>query len=169
LILKFFQLADMLPLKTIPEVNWKSQGRMLKQKAKVLMAAPPKNKVKTHSVEVEEIEDEDSTQNLCNWNASISLVTGDVSLKKKVNIAMVPALHYSKCHQDIKKNPIYLFYEVVPTGDNGKIGDNRDIHYCCLHGAHKVCTIKKTMKSNLTGVFNTVFHLSNLSLASQCL
>ena len=77
---------------------------------------------------------------------------------------MVPALHYSKCCQGIKKNPIHLFYEVVPTGD-GKIGDDRDIHYCCLHGAHKVCTIKKTIKSNLTGAFNTVFHLSNLSLA----
>jgi hypothetical protein len=78
---------------------------------------------------------------------------------------MVPALHYSKHHQGIKKNPIHLFYKVVPTGDDGKIGDNGDIHYCCLHGAHKVCTIKKTMKSNLTGAFNTVFHLSNLSLA----
>jgi hypothetical protein len=60
LILKFFQLADMLPSKTIPEVNWKGQGRTLKPKAKVLTAAPPKKKVKTHSVEVEEIEDEDS-------------------------------------------------------------------------------------------------------------
>jgi hypothetical protein len=56
---------------------------------------------------------------------------------------MVPALHYSKGHHDIKKNPIHLFYEVVPTGDDGKIGDDGDIHYCCLHGAHKVCTIKK--------------------------
>lgn len=83
MILKFFQLADMLPLKTIPEVNQKGQGHTLKPKAKVLMAAPPKKKVKTHSVEVEEIKDEDSTQNLRNWNASISSVTGDVFLNKK--------------------------------------------------------------------------------------
>jgi hypothetical protein len=54
LILKIFQLADMLPSKTIPEVNRKGQGRTLKPKAKVLTAAPPKKKVKTHSVEVEE-------------------------------------------------------------------------------------------------------------------
>ena len=51
----------MLPSNTIPEVNQKGQGCMLKPKAKVLMAAPPKKKVKTHSIEVEEIEDEDST------------------------------------------------------------------------------------------------------------
>ena len=64
-----------------------------------------------------------------------------------------------------KKNPVHLFYKVVPISDDGKIGDDRDIHYYCLHGVHKVCTIKKTMKSNLTGAFNTVFHLYNLSLA----
>ena len=117
----------MLPLKTIPQVNRKGQGCTLKPKAKVLMAAPPKKKVKTHSVEVEEIEDEDSAQNLCNLNESVSSVTGDVSQKKKVSIAMVPALHYSKCCQGIKKNPIHLFYKVVLTGDDGKIGDDRDI------------------------------------------
>ena len=50
----------MLLLKTIPEVNQKGQGCTLKPKAKVLMAAPPKKKVKTHSVEVEEIKDENS-------------------------------------------------------------------------------------------------------------
>jgi hypothetical protein len=70
------------------------------------------------------------------WSQEMSLS------KKKVSVAMVPALHYSKCHQGIK-NPIHLFYEVVPTGDDGKIGDDRDIHYHCLHDAHKVCTIKK--------------------------
>lgn len=135
------ELADMLPLKTIPEVNRKGQGRTLKPKAKVLTAAPPKKKVKTHSVEVEEVEDEDSARNLRNRNASVLSVTGDVSQKKK---------------KGIKKNAIHLFYEVVPTGDDGKLGDDGDIHYRCLHGAHKVCTIKKTMKSNLTGVQHCV-------------
>ncbi|KAF8227879.1 hypothetical protein L208DRAFT_1294576, partial [Tricholoma matsutake] len=149
LIFKFFQLADMLLLKTIPEVNWKGQGCTLKPKAKVLMAAPPKKKVKTHSVEVEEVEDEDKCKCLVSHRRCLPK-------KKKVNVAMVPALHYSKHHQGIKKNPIHLFYEVVPTGDDGKLGDNGDIHYHCLHGVHKVCTIKKTMKSNLTVLVNNL-------------
>lgn len=74
----------MLPSKTIPEDNRKSQGRTLKLKAKtsMTMTAPPKKKVKT--VRVEEVEDEDSAQNLLNRNASVSSVTGDVSQKKKV-------------------------------------------------------------------------------------
>ena len=88
----------MLPSKTIPEVKWKGQGHTLKPKAKVLMAGPPKKKVKTHSVEVQEIKHEDSAQNLCNWNGSFLSVTRDVSQKKKVNIAIVPAPHYSKYH-----------------------------------------------------------------------
>lgn len=157
LIFKIFQLADMLPSKTIPEDNRKSQGRTLKPKAKtsMTMTAPPKKKVKT--VRVEEVEDEDSAQNLLNRNASVSSVTGDVSQKKKVIAAVVLAIHYSKHLQGIKKNPIHLFYEIVPTGNNGKLGDDGDIHYRCLHGAHKVCTIKKTMKSNLTGVSTSCF------------
>ena len=81
----------MLPSKTIPEVNRKGQGRTLKPKTKVSTAAPLKKKVKTHSVEVEEVED-DSARNLLNQNASVlSPVTVDVSQKKKVNasVAMV--------------------------------------------------------------------------------
>lgn len=86
----------MLPSKTIPEVNRKGQGRTLKPKGKASMAAPPKKKVKTCSVEVEEVENEDSAQNLLSQNASISSVTVlDVSQKKKVNVTVVLALRYS--------------------------------------------------------------------------
>ncbi len=158
----------MLPSKTIPEVHRKGQGCTLKPKAKASMVAPPKKKVKTRSVEVEEVEDEEGAQGLLNRNTSISSASSamlDSSQKKKVNVAVVPALLYSKRLQGIKKNPIHLFYEVVPTSDDGKLGDDGDIHYRCLHGVHKVCTIKRTMKSNLTGTFNIVFHLSNLSVA----
>ena len=78
----------MLPSKTIPEVNRKGQSRTLKSKTKASMAAPPKKKLKTHSVEVEEVED-GSTRNLLTQNASVLSVTVDVSQKKKVNIATV--------------------------------------------------------------------------------
>jgi hypothetical protein len=53
-----------------------------------------------------------------------------------------------------KKNPIYLFYEVVANGPDGTPGDDGDTHYRCLHGAHKTCTIKKSMRSNLSGAFS---------------
>jgi hypothetical protein len=52
----------------------------------------------------------------------------------------------------MKKNPIYLFYEVVANGSDGTPGDEGDVHYRCLHGTHKVCTIKRSMRSNLGGV-----------------
>jgi hypothetical protein len=128
LILKFFQLADMLLSKTIPEVNRKGQGCTLKPKAKVLMAAPPKKKVKTHSVEVEEIEDEDSTQNLHNWNASVLSVTGDVSLKKKVSVTMLPALHYSKHHQGIKTIVCVKYLQTFSLSTNNNV---------CQHCSHE--------------------------------
>src|SRR5229473_4618813 len=54
----------------------------------------------------------------------------------------------------MKKSPIYLFYEIVASGSDGTPGDDGDVHYRCLHGAHKICTIKKSMRSNLNGAFS---------------
>jgi hypothetical protein len=51
----------------------------------------------------------------------------------------------------MKKSPIYFFYEIVPNGADSTPGDDGDVHYCCLHGSHKICTIKKSMRSNLNG------------------
>ncbi len=59
----------------------------------------------------------------------------------------------------MKKSPIYLFYEIVANGSDGTPGDNGNVHYHCLHGAHKICTIKKSMRSNLNGVFSFLFNL----------
>ena len=50
----------------------------------------------------------------------------------------------------MKKSPIF-FYKIVPNGADGTLGNNGDIHYCCLHSSHKVCMIKKLMRSNLNG------------------
>ena len=57
----------------------------------------------------------------------------------------------------MKKSPIYLFYEIVANGSDGTPGDDGDVHYRCHHGVHKVCTIKKSMRSNLNGAFSMVY------------
>jgi hypothetical protein len=54
----------------------------------------------------------------------------------------------------MKKSPIYLFYEIVTNGSDGTPGDDGDVHYRCFHGAHKTCTIKKSMRSNLNRAFS---------------
>lgn len=67
------QIADMLPSKTVPEINnGKKQMRALKPKVKVTATAPPKKKVRSHSVEVQEIEDEDSARNIAMRNSGFS-------------------------------------------------------------------------------------------------
>jgi hypothetical protein len=40
-----------------------------------------------------------------------------------------------------KRNPIYLFYEVVTKNAEGLSGKPRDKHYKCYHGNQKVLTI----------------------------
>jgi hypothetical protein len=73
-----------------------------------------------------------------------------------------------------KKSPVYLFYEIIANGSGGTPGDDEDVHYRCLHGSHKVCTIKKSMRSNLNGtfyVFVTYRHYRSLqanSFVSSC-
>ena len=64
----------------------------------------------------------------------------------------------------MKKSPIYYFYEIVTNGADGTPGDDGDIHYRCLHGAHKICMIKRLMKGNFNGVFSSLCRLILLSL-----
>jgi hypothetical protein len=68
------QLAEMLLSKTIPEIHGKCHTLKLKTKAKATMA-PPKKKARACSVEVKEIEDEDSPHNTAMRNATISLTS----------------------------------------------------------------------------------------------
>ena len=65
--------------------------------------------------------------------------------------------------KSIKRSPVYLFYEIVANGSDGTLGDDGDVHYCCLHGTHKVCTIKRSMRSNLNGAF-CICYISNFRL-----
>ncbi|KAI0280551.1 hypothetical protein BC826DRAFT_975242 [Russula brevipes] len=90
------EVADILPLKTIPEVSGKGHTRTLKATTNSRMTTTP--------------------------------------LKKK-----------------LFSDPEY---KVVPNASNGSPGDVRDVHYRCFHGTHKVCTIKKSMRSNLNVLVN---------------
>ena len=54
-------------------------------------------------------------------------------------------------YQGGSKNPIYLFYEKVERDKDGEVGADGDSHYRCYHGARKVCSVRKSMKYNLTG------------------
>ncbi|KAI9452265.1 hypothetical protein F5148DRAFT_1152263 [Russula earlei] len=93
------------------------------------MPAPPRKKARTCSVEVEEIDDMDSP----GWTVAGSFETPN-SKKKAGNV---------------KRSPVYLFYEVISKGSHGSLGEDGDVHYCCLHGIHKMCTIKKKMRTNV--------------------
>jgi hypothetical protein len=71
------QIADMLPSKTVPEVNnakkhWQTWTLRPKPKVKVTATAPPKKKARACLVEVEEIEDEDNACNITAKNSNIS-------------------------------------------------------------------------------------------------
>ncbi|KAF8808830.1 hypothetical protein BYT27DRAFT_7222707 [Phlegmacium glaucopus] len=137
----------MLPLKTVPEVNnRRKQTHTLKPKAKVMATAPPKKKARVRSVKVEEIEDQDSTCNIAVRNSTIS----------PTHSFHIPDTKKKGTGQNSKKSPIYLFYEIVTNGPDGTPGDDGDVHYCCLHGTHKVCMIKRSMRSNLNGLMNNL-------------
>ncbi|KAF8219691.1 hypothetical protein L208DRAFT_1338569 [Tricholoma matsutake] len=137
------EIADMLPSKTIPEVNHdngKKPTHALKPKVKVTATAPLNKKARARSVEVEEIEDKDSACNIAARNNGISLASS----------FEIPGMKGTG--RNLKKSPIYHFYEIVTNGLDGTPGDDGDVHYHCLHGAHKVCTIKRSMRSNLNSV-----------------
>ena len=66
------QVADMLPSKTIPELNNGNRCMLKPKPKKKTIAATPPKKVKACSVKVEEIEDNDSPHNITSRNAGIS-------------------------------------------------------------------------------------------------
>ncbi|KAI9511489.1 hypothetical protein F5148DRAFT_1146813 [Russula earlei] len=105
------EIADMLPSKTILEVsNKKGHMHVLKPKIKMKSTpAPPREKARTCSVEVEEIDNMDSP---C-WMAAGSFETPN-SKKKAGNV---------------KRSPVYLFYKVVSKGSYGSLGEDGNPMY----------------------------------------
>jgi hypothetical protein len=73
---------------------------------------------------------------------------GTVVTRSILHHALTPRIQKAKW---MKKSPIYLFYEIVTNGPDGTPGDDGDVHYRCVHGSHKICTIKRSMKSNVNG------------------
>jgi hypothetical protein len=66
-----------------------------------------------------------------------------------VYVVLYLAFQNSKsASRNVQMSLTYLFHEISPMGTPG---DDRDVHYHCLHGAHKVCTIKRLMQSKLNG------------------
>jgi hypothetical protein len=63
-----------------------------------------------------------------------------------------------------KRNPIYLFYEIVSKNAEGQSGKPGDKHYKCYHGNCKVLTITRAMRSSLNGKFMSIFgvYVANL-------
>jgi hypothetical protein len=108
------QIADMLPSKTMPEVNTKKKPmHALKQKAVKVGMVPPKKKVRASSVEVEEIEDEDSTCCINVRNSGISPASSFQILdtKKVTHILyctccpLIGISEFKKCQPKHKKEP----------------------------------------------------------------
>ena len=128
-----------------------------------------KKKPQRSSVKIEKIEDEDSPSHLSAQNLYLlKVLTVQSKALQVLNhpslaswhwprfiIPLLDTINYDIKYQEqhVKKNPIYLFYEVIPNGEDVTSGDNGDKHYQCFHGSHKICMIKKSMRGNLNGEF----------------
>jgi hypothetical protein len=108
------QIADMLPSKTVPEVNTKKKPmHALKQKAVKVGMVPPKKKARASSVEVEEIEDEDSACHINVRNSSISLASSFqiLDMNKVTHIlycicfSLISISEFKKCQLKHEKEP----------------------------------------------------------------
>jgi len=119
---------------------------MLKVKAKAKMiTAPPKKKVRASSVK--EIKNEDFPFKTTTRNASKSPTCSfqNTNPKKGTFPLMLCTISFQSGLQkakNMKQSPIYLFYEIVMNGSDDTLGDDGDVHYHCLHGAHKVVQSK---------------------------
>jgi hypothetical protein len=94
----------MLPSKTVPEVNTKQkQMRALKPTVKVATVLP-KKKARASSVEVEEIEDEDSARRINTRNSSVSPASSfEIPDTKKVTRILYRTFFSSIGVSEIKK------------------------------------------------------------------
>ena len=140
------QMADMLPSKTIP-INSKVHAHVLKAKAKATTAPQ-----------------DDNTPHNVSFKPSLSRATTLLSESSFQNHLPKVRLFNLTLHmflpkpriqitKSTKKSLIYLFYKSITNGPDGTLGDEGDIHYHCIHGSHKVCMIKRSMKSNINGEF----------------
>ena len=72
-----------------------------------------------------------------------------------------------RLYQGGTKSPIYLFYEKVECDKDGEVGADGDSHYRCYHGARRVCSVRKSMKYNVTGM-PAILLLQNYPFTQNC-
>lgn len=133
----FEKIADLLSSKTVParagaastkpQTRQKSTTTKRKHSTESASARAPK----VGRVTVEDVEDE-----------------GDAP---KTTTVCFLTLHASLSLNSILqvKNPIHLFYDVVPTNAANSTGKPGDRHYKCRHGNRKIITITKAMRHNV--------------------
>ena len=155
------QLADMLSSKTMPEVSTKKKPmHALKPTTIKVATVPPKKKARACSGEVEEVEDKDSACNINARNSSISPTSSFqiLGMEKVTQIlyrryfSWISVSEFEKRWPKCEKEPdLSLLWDCHQWAC--RYSRRRwDIHYHCLHGAHKLCTIRRSMRSNLNGV-----------------
>ncbi|KAM6491786.1 hypothetical protein JOM56_012826 [Amanita muscaria] len=149
------ELADVLPSKTAPITK---RSKMMTARSRQINSASVSSKAKSTAhvkksrkvIVVEEVEDEDTSSP--RDPPAIETMNNTEQIKKPGGVK--------------RRNPVYLFYEVVPQNASGQPGDPGDKHYHCCHGNHKVLTVTKPMKSNLNGscIFTSMKHTTSPTL-----
>ncbi|KAM6503723.1 hypothetical protein JOM56_000666 [Amanita muscaria] len=124
------ELADMLPSKTAPKTQRTKSG------------APKKRSCKAT---VEDVEDEGSPCNISVRNRASAEPGTSIPETSPANTES----NGKKKSKAARRNPVYLFYELVSQNASGQMGDPGDKHYKCYHGNRKVLTVTKLMKSNV--------------------
>ncbi|KAG6852297.1 hypothetical protein C0991_001156 [Blastosporella zonata] len=109
-----------------------------------------------HVVTLEDVEDIDSARHL----QARSNPPSSTSIIELYDPETSPQAT-KKANMGVKRNPIYLFYESVSCGANGKVGGNGDKHYKCYHGNRKVLTVTRGMKCNLAGLVKVLKEASS--------
>ncbi|KAF8805090.1 hypothetical protein BYT27DRAFT_7298997 [Phlegmacium glaucopus] len=127
-IITNMELASTLPSKSVPTTGCGSGKRK-------------------RGVEVVEIEDDNSPFRVSECNTPP--IGNSIIEDAQVTESNAPHTKWSKS-EAVKKNPIHYFYEQVDCGANGVVGNPGDKHFKCYHGNHKVLTLTKSMKYNLT-------------------
>ncbi|KAJ6600058.1 hypothetical protein B0H10DRAFT_2441191 [Mycena sp. CBHHK59/15] len=116
-----------------------------KRKQTADSASAPATKKPNRRATVEEVEDEDAPPIRLTSNSA------GASATKRANQATVEEVDDEDEHKPlVTKNPIYLFYEVVPKNSVGYNSAPGDKHYKCYHGNRQIITISKASRSNLS-------------------
>lgn len=153
-----YQLANSLPSKTVAlrgpaarqhRKNKRSTGK--KRKVPPTLATPESTQPASKKARVEDGGDDDERGPSLSATASMQLdgIKVKVCELAVTYVMLINSIWISK--ESGKRNPIYLFYEMVSKNAEGLTGKPGDKHYKCYHGNRKVLTITRAMRSSLNG------------------